>query len=315
MIGDDHSLTEGHLARHTPRGPSVSDEVARLDVAQDFLLAHFADLGLFEQIAFKGGTALRKLYAGNAGRFSTDLDLALRDPAEDRAALTAIIADAATGKFGPFSFRVEKGRGERWQIAVTSEFGPINLRIKLDVGAPCWLTPEMREYVSIPIHQRYGFTLPQLPCMRLEEIIAEKIARLTRMSTARDAFDLVWLATTSPYSAFDRDLVRRLAVLKIWVDNNGLRPGWIPTIAPKPFSTIAWFEPRDNWDDEQIGMLTSPPPALVDLERRLTALYSWLGTLSEEEARWAKADPRDLASVIQAICALPNGALTDSPLY
>ena len=30
MIGDGHRLTEGHLARHTPRSSSVSDEVARL---------------------------------------------------------------------------------------------------------------------------------------------------------------------------------------------------------------------------------------------------------------------------------------------
>lgn len=315
MIGDDHSLTEGHLARHTPRGPSVSDEIARLDVAQDFLLAHFTELGLFEHLAFKGGTALRKLYAGNAGRFSTDFDLAIRDPAEDRATMTAIIADAATGQFGPFSFHAEQGRGARRQIRVASEFGPINLRIKLDVGAPCWLVPEMRDYIAIAIHQRYGFTLPRLPCMRLEEIIAEKIARLTRMSTARDAFDLVWLATTSPYSAFDRALVRRLVVLKIWVDNNGLRPGWIPTLAPKPFTAPTWFEPRDDWDDEHIGMLTNPPPALVDLDRQRTALYSWLATLSEEEARWAKADPRDLASVVQAIRTLPNGALANEPLY
>ena len=36
--------------------------------------------GLFERgLVFKGGTALRKFRAGNAGRFSTDLDFAAPD--------------------------------------------------------------------------------------------------------------------------------------------------------------------------------------------------------------------------------------------
>lgn len=315
MIGEGHRLTEGHIARHTPRGASAGDEVARLDVAQDFLLAHLAELGLFEHIAFKGGTALRKLYAGNAGRFSTDLDVAIRDPAADRASMAALIAEAATGQLGPFHFSSVKGRGDRWQLAVESEFGPVNLRIKLDVGAPCWLTPEARGYVSIPIHQQYGFTPPALPCMRLEEIIAEKIARLTRRSTARDAFDLVWLATTSPHSAFDRALVRRLVVLKVWVDNNGLRPAWNPTLAPRPFRADDWFAARKDWDDEQIGLLNSPPPTLPELERAISELYSWLSNLSADEVGWAKADPRDRADVIQAIHALAGSALDRGTVY
>ena len=52
--------------------------------------------------------------------------------------------------------------------------------------------------------------------------MAEKIARLTRRTPARDVYDLVWLATTSPHSGFDRALVRRLAVLKNWTDQHGL---------------------------------------------------------------------------------------------
>ena len=54
-----------------------------IDIAQDLLLAHLHAQGMFEHLVFKGGTALRKLYAGNAGRFSTDLDFSVRDP-DDR---------------------------------------------------------------------------------------------------------------------------------------------------------------------------------------------------------------------------------------
>jgi predicted nucleotidyltransferase component of viral defense system len=65
------NLTAGLLARHTPKGPT-GRSAALIDIAQDLLLNRLADLGLFEHLVFKGGTALRKLYAGSSGRFSTD---------------------------------------------------------------------------------------------------------------------------------------------------------------------------------------------------------------------------------------------------
>jgi predicted nucleotidyltransferase component of viral defense system len=40
--------------------------------------------------------------------------------------------------------------------------------------------------------------------------MAEKIARLTRRTPARDVYDLAWISSTSPHSGFDRVLVRRL---------------------------------------------------------------------------------------------------------
>jgi len=60
-----------------------------LDIAQDFLLAHLEEVGVFgHMVVFKGGTALRKLFAGAQGRFSTDLDLASADLDADRQALS-----------------------------------------------------------------------------------------------------------------------------------------------------------------------------------------------------------------------------------
>lgn len=73
------AITPGRLARHTPPGPQ-GRYAALIDIAEDLLLAHLDDQGIFEHLVFKGGTALRKLYAGNAGRFSTDLDLRARRP-------------------------------------------------------------------------------------------------------------------------------------------------------------------------------------------------------------------------------------------
>lgn len=69
-------ITEGHLARHY-QGLRGGRDAALLDIAQDHALRILHDRGLFDLgLVFKGGTALRKFRAGNAGRFSTDLDFA-----------------------------------------------------------------------------------------------------------------------------------------------------------------------------------------------------------------------------------------------
>ena len=71
-------IQPGHIARHTPQGAgSQGRGAAIIDVAQDLLLRHLTDIGLAEKLVFKGGTSLRKFYAGNAGRFSLDLDFSI----------------------------------------------------------------------------------------------------------------------------------------------------------------------------------------------------------------------------------------------
>ncbi|OGU05799.1 MAG: hypothetical protein A2W29_10975, partial [Gemmatimonadetes bacterium RBG_16_66_8] len=252
--------------------------------------------------------------AGSEGRFSTAVDLATVELEADRQQLAGLIAEHATVRLGPFQFEARETRN-RWSIQVRSEFGSPAVTMKLDVDPPCWLLAEERPFVETSTQARYGFALPRIPVMRLEEILAEKVARLTRSATARDAFDLVWARSTSPHSQFSPGLVRRLAVLKVWVDNHGLGGAWRPDLSPRPFDPGAWLAPRDPWDDEQIGLLGHPPPALVDLERDLAACYGWLRELNEDEVRWAAADHASKGEVIAAIRALDGGALAGAHLY
>lgn len=312
-VGDDHSLQVGWLHRHLPHSSGLPLEVAVLDIAQDFLLTHLAQHGIFrELVVFKGGTALRKLFAGGSGRFSTDVDVALREMTEDRDAVAGLIADVSNVTLGPFSFE-PSNHGGRWRIRVQSEFGSPVQTIKLDVGPPCWLKPDERTFVEISTHTRYGFELPSLPCMSLEEILAEKIARLARTSTARDAYDLRWAATTHPHSGFDRDQVRHLAVLKVWVDNHGLADTWRPAIGPKPFVPDKWLSPRTgSWDSEEIGQLAHPPPSLTDLDAEVLRNYAWLADLTEQEAMFARADAGDRGAIIEAVRNVPRSAIPEN---
>lgn len=127
-------ITTGWLARHTPQGPSGRN-AALIDIAQDLLLAHLHEQDMFEHLVFKGGTALRKLYAGSAGRFSTDLDFSVRNPTDDPTAVSDLLRGEIDGiEIDGFRYSVKDHRG-RPHVGYETPFGGVgSLTTKLDIG-------------------------------------------------------------------------------------------------------------------------------------------------------------------------------------
>jgi len=279
-------------------------------------LRALAEDGVLEMLAFKGGTALRKVYAGARGRFSTDLDFSVAGLEDDPVGVKELVEEAVDGKeIGPFRYRVLDHR-ERAHIAYENNLGfddVGDLKSKLDIGAPPWLPPVMRPWIPLPTHDRYGGPLPDLPTVRLEENVAEKVARLNRRTFARDAFDLVWVMR-EPGVALDKALTRRLALLKCWVDKNGLstpRHVWSPIADARAFEGGRWLAPRaaKDFDDEQIGLLTTPLPDLDELGRDLSRLYQWMGELTAEERTIALGNGADRGTVFDLLRGLDGGRL------
>lgn len=309
------TLKRGHVLRHGPGKGAQGTEAALIDVAQDLLLRAMADAGVLELVAFKGGTALRKVVAGASGRFSTDLDFSvanLKDNPQEVLALALEKIDGLT--IGPFRYGIQERRG-RAHITYANDLGieTGELSSKLDVGPPPWLPITHQDWVPLPIHNEYGGPLPQLPVVRLEENVAEKMARLNRRTFARDAYDLVWLAQ-KPGLDLNQPLIRRLAVLKCWVDKNGLTSehhSWSQIGDARELDVERWLQPRDarNFDDEQIGLLTTPTPKLTDLAQDLVTHYSWLRNLDKTEAILSASRPADRNTALAELKALEGGRL------
>jgi uncharacterized protein len=282
-------ITTGWLARHTPQGTG-GRQAALIDIAQDLLLTRLCQHGIFDHLVFKGGTALRKLYAGNAGRFSTG-----------------------------FRYFVENHRG-RAQVRYETPFGGVgNLTTKLDIGPAPWLPPDERGWVRLPVHAAYDLP-PALPVMSLAENMAEKVARLTRRTPARDVYDLAWISSTSPHSGFDRPLVRRLAVLKNWVDQHGLSSppaAWRPVTGAIPYDPGRWQMTRRaaDFDEDSIGILAVPPPSLDALGDQLRTHFGFLADLDGAERRIIAGGAGSRNLVLEAISSLPGARLANRPLY
>ncbi len=313
--GDQVRLTTGYLARHMPRGAAgPGREAALVDIAQDLLLRELAATGLLDEMAFKGGTSLRKLYAGTQGRFSLDLDFSVAEVGSSAEDLLELLVEYVDGlQLGPFDYGIRVHRGKRHLLMSSAEFGQSEqLDSKIDVSAPPWLPPVRRAWVPMMVHRTYGDPpLPHLLTVRLEENLAEKISRLNRATPARDMYDLAWVANTLLRTELDLDLLRRLAVLKIWTDACGVSADgaqWRPGFSAVPFEPDRWLAPRRpaDYDEEDIGALAVPPPRLQELSAQVSAAYSFLADLDDAERTVARANEADRSLVLTMLQALPG---------
>ncbi|MCI8425106.1 MAG: nucleotidyl transferase AbiEii/AbiGii toxin family protein [Adlercreutzia sp.] len=291
-------------------------------MAQDYLLAHLKKTGLLDLLAIKGGTAIRKLYAGNEGRFSLDLDFSTANIEQDHADVELAFLDTVDGlSLSPFSYRVSERRG-KLMVEIESKFvSQSTLKTKLDFSAAPWLAPVQAAWVPMAIHKQYEFDLPTIGTIRLEENIAEKIARLNRTTAARDMYDLAWMAKQAKiWAALDKDLIRRLAVLKMWVDANGMHASsttWEPAHEGHAFDPDRWLRRRasSEFDIQDIGALAVPTPKAEELSDTVSHAFSFLRELDDEEKVLAAVNGRDRGTAIRLLESLPGGRLKGVGLY
>lgn len=197
-----------------------------------------------------------------------------------------------------FTFAIENlgDDGRRGDLLVDTPFGRPQLGAKIELARHALsLAPELLDPVRLPIHDRYDFTLPPTPVVRVEEAISEKLARYRRVSLARDLYDLQWFATSG---ALDEAIIRRLWVLKVYrdvvVDGRGTKP-----IDPQEV-----LRPRDEREfrREDIGYLTKPV-RMKDWIAIIRSRYAFLAHLDTNEQRWAQCNERDLREVETALAS------------
>ncbi len=279
-------ITEGLLLRHC-QGQRMFRDGALIDIAQDHALHLLHDAGLFDLgLVFKGGTALRKFRLGMAGRFSTDLDFAVGE----RGLAELLFERLHDASIDGFTFTVEElVPARRALLRIESAFGSPTIPARIDITHELpWLTPDLIDPIAMPVHRAYGIPLRPTSVIRLEELLAEKLARYRRDSLARDLYDLAWFSTR----AFDEALVRRLAVLKIWRDINvdGLGRG------PIDPEDILRPRVRNEFQEEAIGFLTSP----IAIDEWIAAVrrrYVFLRDVDDVEKGLLAANPRDARTV------------------
>lgn len=285
-------ITQGYLSRHF-QGRSGMADPALLDVAQDYALKFLHDQGIFDLgVVLKGGTSLRKLRAGNAGRFSTDLDFAAPDT--DTAELLLDSIDGA--ELFEVRFSLADRESLRAKLVVETPLGQPQIPARIEISPRAlWLPTQLTTAVALPVHAGYEFSLPPIPAPAFEESLSEKLAAWRRRRKIRDLYDLDVFGRGS----LNEPLIRRLLVLKVWHDvvDDGL--------GTKPFDPaeiVADIDPR-RLPAEDIGLLTQPVDPIAWLAR-VRVRYAFLTHLDEVEKRVARCNPGDRYEVSQLVAAL-----------
>lgn len=192
--------------------------IAERDVVLTYALRALLDTGTMRHLAFKGGTCLRKLVFGSAGRFSEDLDFTLDSTLSGDDVLTEVVEVFNHEHFGiRFKF-------DEYYITDdgTSFGGDVLYHHSWNSEGRFRLQISLRERPTLPVivksmqHQAYfpylEFELFGIRSLEPTEMIAEKIRAAFQRAKVRDLYDLYRFSTRP----FDIELIRRLTVLKLW---------------------------------------------------------------------------------------------------
>ena len=277
-------LLERKFVDFYARSSSVPLEVAERDVVLTYVLKILSE-DVLAKLCFKGGTCLKKLFFGNSGRFSMDLDFtSVGNSVEElRKALVKALND--TESYG-LKFKIEEEN-------VREGFGAENVSYVADVSyAHEWnssdfmLEVSYRESPILPhaetnqIKEEMYFKYLEFPtfpvnCLQKEELLAEKIRAASQRIRSRDLFDLYLFSGKN----IDKVKLRKLVVLKCWNVREPFNPDLL-------FGKISGEE--YDWEDLQrlVRKKSLPPQATV--VKKVLSACSFLKDLDTDLQRIVK---------------------------
>ncbi|PXX30406.1 nucleotidyl transferase AbiEii/AbiGii toxin family protein [Arenibacter sp. ARW7G5Y1] len=162
-------------------------------VEQDLVISRtlvelFSDDFLRENLAFRGGTALHKLYLHPAPRYSEDIDLVQIKEGPIKPIMERI-GEVITFFEEPRNTKVS-GHGAKAFYRFTSEYEDIRLRLKLEIN--CKEHFNVLRWVEFPFEVKSDWFTgsANIRTYNINELLGTKLRALYQRSKGRDLFDL-----------------------------------------------------------------------------------------------------------------------------
>lgn len=152
------------------------------------LIAIFSDDFLRENLAFRGGTALHKLYLNPAPRYSEDIDLVQIKEGPIKPIMQRI-GEVVTFFEEPRNTKVG-GHGAKALYRFNSEYENIRLRLKLEIN--CKEHFNVLDWVAFPFEVKSDWFTGStaIKTYNINELLGTKLRALYQRSKGRDLFDL-----------------------------------------------------------------------------------------------------------------------------
>ena len=220
-------MIEKRLVQWYASDTGVDLDIAEREVALTYVLRILADQEILTKLAFKGGTAIRKIYLGNQGRFSLDLDFTALGEQQADEIILDIVGVLQNQAYYGLTFNIPSAD---YYATPDSCGAEVTYRHAWVESGRFGIQVSLRAQPLLPVkplalrHERYfewlGVDAPLVPTLDLHEIIGEKIRAAAQRRRVRDLYDLYQLA----HQQVDRSVVRRIAVIKCWETRFAFRP-------------------------------------------------------------------------------------------
>ena len=162
-------------------------------VEQDLIISRalveiFSDDFLRENLAFRGGTALHKLYLNPAPRYSEDIDLVQIKEGPIKPIMERL--NEVINFFDEKRTTQVRGHGAKALYRFTSEYEEIRMRLKLEIN--CKEHFNVMDWVDFPfeIESEWFSGKAEIRTYNINELLGTKLRALYQRSKGRDLFDL-----------------------------------------------------------------------------------------------------------------------------
>jgi predicted nucleotidyltransferase component of viral defense system len=262
------------------RSSRVPLDVAERDVILTYVLKILSDT-ILPRLAFKGGTCLKKVYFGNVGRFSIDLDFTSSGmPLKElkhglRQSLDKRSYYRIEFRIAEENVRAGFGAGGESYLAIIRYVHDWNANeFTLEVS---YREEPLLPFQEVLLYDEMYFRFCEFPrfavrCLQKEELLAEKLRAAFQRLRARDLYDL-YLFSGRP---FDKDMVRKLVVVKCWNVREPFNPDAL-------LSSIS--EGKYDWDDLQRLVRRGDLPSEEIVTKKVIGEYAFLKDLDRDLLR------------------------------
>jgi predicted nucleotidyltransferase component of viral defense system len=184
-------IAKPHIAKWQEQAPwKEFGQVEQDLIMSRVLVAIFADDFLREHLAFRGGTALHKLYLHPAPRYSEDIDLVQIKPGPIKPILQRIAE--VINFFEEDRETQNRGHGVKALYRFTSEYEEIRMRLKLEIN--CREHFNVLGWTDFPykVESDWFHGQCKIRTYSINELLGTKLRALYQRSKGRDLFDLYY---------------------------------------------------------------------------------------------------------------------------
>ncbi len=184
-------ISEAYITEWRNTAPWPDD----IQVEQDLILSRilvdiFSNNFLRQELAFRGGTALHKLFMASAARYSEDIDLVRTSTGK-----VGPIADALREILQPWLGKAKSestANGFKLYFKFSPGLSTIQQKIKIEINILETFSIIDRIEIPYQVNSSWFSGQANINTFHLDELIATKIRALYQRSKGRDLFDL-WM--------------------------------------------------------------------------------------------------------------------------